>query len=110
MFIGILEGDVVPPGDTSCGWSGSYGWTFGDAINRGSWKNGTYTEDNILGSLLKQGDAVSLILDCDSAKLSLHLANNQQFYIDIPENKTWRLNVDMSGANDKIRIIKEQSN
>jgi hypothetical protein len=68
-------------------------------------KYGSYTYDNALGNLTKQGDTVELVLDCDAAKLSLHSPTGQQFHIEIPRSQTWRLNVNLHGANDKVRII-----
>jgi hypothetical protein len=68
------------------------------------WKDGSYINDNALKNV-KQGDTVQLVLDCDAAKLSLHLPTGQQFHIEIPKSQTWRLNVDLRDANDKVRII-----
>ena len=101
MSIGIVKGDVVPPNTTSYAWSGSYGWSLGS--NVAVWKEGSGTIE--ASNQTKQGDEVELILNCDEAKLSLHLTTGQQFHIDIPKNKTWRLNIDMFSANDKIRIV-----
>jgi hypothetical protein len=70
------------------------------------WKDGLCTNDNnALKNVTKQGDTVELVLDCDAAKLSLHLSTGQQFQIEIPKLQTWRLNVDLRDANDKVRII-----
>jgi hypothetical protein len=69
------------------------------------WKDGLHTIDNALKNLTKQGDTVELVLDCDAAKLSLHFSTGQQFHIEIPKSQTWRLNVDLRYANDKVRII-----
>ena len=106
MFTGILEGEVIP-GQCSYIQPGSYGWLIGTSNFRGACKNGLITKDNTLMGLLKQSDEFNLILNFDSAKLSLHLTTGQQFHIDIPKNKTWRLNVTMHSANDRIRIINE---
>ena len=103
MLVGMVKGDVVPQNDTSCNWPGSYGWSL---ANSGSvWKNRSRTTDYALMNLTKQGDTVELVLDCDAAKLSLHLATGQQFHIDLPKAQTWKLNVGLYGANDKIRIL-----
>ena len=103
MFLGIAKADVVPPSNNSYLWPGSYGWSLGK--HGGVWKEGSGTTDNALKNLTKQGDTVELVLDCDAAKLSLHLPTGQQFHIEIPKSQTWRLNVDLSAANDKVRII-----
>jgi hypothetical protein len=69
------------------------------------WKDGSRTYDNALNNLTKEGDTVELVLDCDAAKLSLHLPTGQQFHIEIPKSQTWRLNVYFYGANDRLRIM-----
>ena len=103
VFVGVVKGNVVPANKYSYVWPGSYGWILGQ---RGQvWKDGSGTTDNALANLTKQGDTVELVLDCDAAKLSLHLPTGQQFHIEIPKSQTWRLNVDLRDANDKIRII-----
>jgi hypothetical protein len=104
MFVGIVKADIVPPNNHSYGWPGSYGWALGyDQV----WKEGSCTIDNALKNLTKQGDTVELVLDCDAAKLSLHLPTGQQFHIEIPKSQTWRLNVNLGYANDKVRIIND---
>ena len=103
MLVGIVKGDVVPQGDESRRWPGSYGWGLGSTGQ--VWKNGSFTTDNTLKNLTKQGDTVELVLDCDAAKLSLHLPTGQQFHIDLPKAQTWKLHVNWYCANDKIRII-----
>ena len=105
MLVGVTKGDVVPKNDSSYGWPGSYGWVLGSNGGQGVFKEGSLTRDTTLKNLTKQGDTIELVLDCDAAKLSLHLPTGQQFHIDLPKLQTWRLNVDMSGANDKIRIV-----
>jgi archaellin len=70
-------------------------------------KDGSHTVDNALENLTKQGDTVELVLDCDAAKLSLHLPTGQQFHIEIPKSQTWRLNVYLYRANDRLRITNE---
>ena len=103
MFVGTVKADLVPPNNNSFSWPGSYGWILGQ---RGQVvKDGSPTIDYALSNLTKQGDTVELVLDCDAAKLSLHLSTGQQFHIEIPKSQTWRLNVDLRYANDKIRII-----
>ena len=103
MMVGVTKGDVVPQNETSCNRPGSYGWTFGN--NGYVWKNGSSTPERTLANLTKQGDTVELVLDCDAAKLSLHLPSGHQFHIDLPKSQTWKLNVSLYGANDKIRIM-----
>jgi hypothetical protein len=103
MLVGMVKADIVPPNNNSYRWSGSYGWALGK--HGGVWKDGSHTNDNALKNLTKQGDTVELVLDCDAAKLSLHLPTGQQFHIEIPKSQTWRLNVNMLRPNDKIRII-----
>jgi hypothetical protein len=105
MFVGIAKADVVPRDNTSQTWPGSYGWgvgQFGEV-----WKDGSGTGDNALRNVTKQGDTVELVLDCDAAKLSLHLSTGQQFHIEIPKSQTWRLNVNFYRANDRLRIMNE---
>ena len=90
MFTGIADGDInvaVQKDDCSCGWPGSYGWQFGTDIGGGGCKNGSITKDNSLHNLIKTGDTIELVLNCDAGKLSLHLAAGQQFHIDIPKSK-----------------------
>ena len=104
MLVAMVKGDVVPQNDNSYGWPGSYGWALG---NTGQiWREGTNTNDNTLKKLTKQGDTIELVLDCDAAKLSLHLLSGQQFHLDLPKSQTWRLHVNLFGANDKICIVK----
>ena len=103
--MGIVQGDIVPPHNNSYQWPGSYGWVLGCNGNQGEVKARSYRNVKTLVGLTKQGDEVKLILDFDAAKLSLHLTSGNQFYINIPKNKTWKLNVNFYGANDKIRII-----
>ena len=104
MLVGVMKGDVVPRNnDHSYGHAGSYGWTLG---NSGQvYKEGACTHDDGLKNLTKQGDTVELVLDCDAEKLSLHFPSGQQFHIDLPKSQTWRLHVNLHGANDKIRIV-----
>ena len=103
MLIGVAKGDVVPQSNISHQWSGTYGWAVGS--NGQVHKNGSYSADNTLSNLCKQGDTLELVLDCDAAKLSLHLSSGHQFHIDLPKSQSWKLNVDLHGANDKIRIM-----
>jgi hypothetical protein len=103
MFVGIATADVVPPNNNPYLWPGSYGWALGSTGQ--VWKNGLGRDDSTVSNLTREGDTVELVLDCDAAKLSLHLPTGQQFHIEIPKSQTWRLNVDLSAANDKVRII-----
>jgi hypothetical protein len=105
MLVGIAKADVVPPNNNPYSWRGSYGWALGQSGI--VWKDGSHTIDNALKNLTKQGDTVELVLDCDAAKLSLHLPTGQQFHIEIPKSQTWRLNVNLFGGNDRLRIMNE---
>ena len=86
IYLAILKADVVPGTIHSYRWPGTYGRSFGERLS-------------------KQGDTVKLILDCDSGKLSLHFPTGQQYHKAIPSSQSWRLHVNMYGANDKIRIV-----
>jgi hypothetical protein len=107
MFVGVVKGDALQQIEQnnyrSHQWPGSHGWALGRTGQ--VWKEGAKTYDNTLKNLTKAGDTVELVLDCDAAKLSLHLSTGQQFHIDLPKSQTWRLNVNMLYANDKIHII-----
>jgi hypothetical protein len=105
IFVGMGKADDVPPNNKSREWPGSYGWALGQ--HGQVWKNGSHTNDNALKNVTKQGDTVELVLDCDAAKLSLHLSTGQQFHIEIPKSQTWRLNVNFYYANDRLRIMNE---
>lgn len=107
LFIGVVKGDVVPPDDISNQCSSSYGWALGSDGYQGSWKKGVYSKNKALKNLTKQGDEIKLFIDCKAGKLALHLPTGHEFRIDIPKNTTWRLNVNLLGANDKIRIMSE---
>ena len=104
-MVGIAKADVVPPNNNSHSWRGSYGWALGKYGQ--VWKDGSGTSDNALSNLTKQGDTVELVLDCDAAKLSLHLPTGQQFHIEIPKSQTWRLHVNLHYPNDRLRIMNE---
>ena len=104
MMVGVTpKVDVVPQNDVSCRWPGSYGWTVGSSGV--IWNNGSNSSASTLANLTKQGDTVVLVLDCDAAKLSLHLPSGHQFHIDLPQSQTWKLHVNLFGASDKIRIM-----
>ncbi|CAB4017450.1 Chaperone dnaK2 [Paramuricea clavata] len=105
MLVGIVKADVVPQNNDSNLWPGSYGWTLGNC--GGVYKDGSRSDYNALNNVTKQGDTVELVLDCDAAKLSLHLPTGQQFHIEIPKSQTWRLHVNLFGANDRLRIMNE---
>jgi hypothetical protein len=105
MLVGIVKADVVPPNNNSYAWPGSYAWVLGQYGQ--VWKDGSCTIDNALKNVTKQGDTVELVLDCDAAKLSIHLPTGQQSHIEIPKSQTWRLNVTLNGPNDRLRIINE---
>ena len=103
MLVGMVKGDVVPQNDHSYGWPGAYGWALGDTSQ--VWKEGSCSTDYTLINLTKPGDTVTLVLDCDAAKLSLRLPSGHQFHMDLPKSQTWRLHVNLFGANDKIRVV-----
>jgi hypothetical protein len=107
MFVGVIKEDTIqvsPGNNASCGWFGSHGWVLGSDGGR-VWQNGLCRIDSTLKNRSKQGDTVELILDCDAGKLSLHLPSGHQFQLEIPKSKTWRLNVTLLNASDKIRIV-----
>ena len=103
MFVGAVKTNVVPEDYRSYQWRGSYGWALGRYGK--IWKNGLNMKEAALNTVIGQGDTVELVLNCDVAQLSLHLHTGQQFHMDIPKSQTWRLNVNLLGGNDKIRII-----
>ncbi len=103
MFVGIVKAGVQQNNGYSYKCPGSYGWTLGESGQ--VHQNRSFTSDNSLKHQTKQGDTVQLVLNCDAAKLSLHLPSGPQFQIDLPKSQTWRLNVNLSRGNDKIRII-----
>ena len=105
MMVGVVNGDVVQQNNNSCSWSSSYGWVLGSSGGQAVFKAGSHTIDKALQNQTKQGDVINLVLDCDAAKLFLHLPTRQQFHIDLPKSQTWRLNITLYGANDKIRIM-----
>ena len=110
-FVGVAQEDITRArplnlDHTSCRWSGSYGWGL-SRTNGGVYKNASFTTDETLTNVSKQGDTVKLILDCKAGKLSLHLPTGQKFHMDIPKEKTWRLNVTLYSPNDKIRIVED---
>ena len=109
MFVGVTKASVSQSlasvsDRVSCRWSSSYGWGIGCAGGT-VWKNGSYTIDQTLQNVSKQGDTVKLVLECEAGKLSLHLPTGQKSNIDIPRAETWRLNVTLRASNDKIRIL-----
>ncbi|CAB4010635.1 Chaperone dnaK2 [Paramuricea clavata] len=105
VMVGIVRADVVPQlqSRSSYGWPGSIGWALG--YGGQVYKDGSSSINDSLRKLSKQGDTVELVLDCDAGKLSLHLPTGHQFHIEIPKPQTWRLHVNLHGANDKIRIV-----
>ena len=104
IMVGIVKADVVPKGPRSFIWPGAYGWAFGNYAQL--YEDGVQTGSGLSWKKLsKQGDTVELVLDCDGGKLSLHLPTGQQYHIVIPMSQSWRLHVNMYGANDKIRIV-----
>ena len=105
IMVAISKADVVPQTDGSVYWPGCNGWSLGSYSNVGVYKNGSFTTNNTFRNVTKQGDTVELVLDCHAGKLTLHLPTGQQFRIKIPKSRSWRLYVNLHGANDKIRIV-----
>ena len=105
IMVGIVKADVIPKDKYSYDCVDSKGWGLGNNGNQGIYENGSLKKYDTLVSQTKQGDTVELVLDCDAAKFSLHLPTGQQFQIDIPKSQAWRLHVNMTGANDKIRFV-----
>ena len=111
IMVGISKADVAPAQSyTSYALPGSNGWSLGSYSDGpysdlGVLKNGSHTTNNTFQNATKQGDTVELVLDCDAGKLSLHLHTGQQSHIEIPKSQSWRLYVNLIGANDKIRIV-----
>ena len=105
ILVGIVKVDTIPKDIHSYYCVDSKGWGLGSNGNQGMYENGSLKKYDHLVNQTKQGDTVELVLDCDAAKFSLHLPTGQQFQIDIPKSKDWRLHVNMHGANDKIRIV-----
>jgi hypothetical protein len=106
IMVGILKADVAPAQSyTSYDLPGSNGWSLGSYSDLGVLKNGSHRTNNTFQNATKQGDTVELVLDCDAGKLSLHLPTGQQSHIEIPKSQSWRLYVNLVGANDKIRIV-----
>ena len=101
--VAILKADVVQQSDNSFFSPGCNGWYLGTG-NPGVIKNRSDTSNNTFNAT-KQGDTVELVLDCDEGKLSLHLPTGQQSHIEIPKSQSWKLHVNLCGANDKIRIV-----
>ena len=102
IMVGVVKSNVVSQGNGSFNWSGNNGWSLGD--NGQVYTNGSCSCNESLKKLSKQGDTVELVLNCDEGLLSLHLPTGQQFNIDIPKPQSWRLHVNLHGANDRIRI------
>ena len=107
MFVGVIKASVNPSlasvlNRVSCG---IYGWSLGSS-GGAIWKNGLSTLDQPLKNV-SEGDTVTLILDCEAGKLSLHLPTDQKFNIDIPQDETWKLNVILYSSNHKIRILQD---
>ena len=74
-FVGVAEDNTtrpIPLDRFSYQWSGSYGWVLGQGGGH-MWKNASFTIDETLMNVSKQGDTVRLVLDCEAGKLSLHL-------------------------------------
>ena len=104
IMVGIVKADVVPNGPDSYFWPGAYGWSLGDDAQL--YKGGVLKGSRLSWKKMsKQGDMVELGLDCDGGRLSLHLPTGQLFNMVIPKSQSWRLHVNLYGANDKIRIV-----
>ena len=104
IMVGIVKADVIPKDNYSHKCADSKGWALGKNGNQGMYENGFLKKYDSLVNKTRQGDTVELVLDCDAAKLSLHLHTGQKFETDIPKSQAWRLHVNMSCAKDKIRI------
>ena len=103
MFVGVVKGDTVPSNQHSYSWSGSYGWAVGD---RGQvWRNGRNSTNLSLKNTCKQGDTVKLTLNCATSTLTLVVPSGLQFFCTLPSSATWRLNINLYGSYDKIRIV-----
>ena len=103
MLVGVVNGDLPQQrSNVSYAWPNSYGWALG---NTGQvWREGSKTYDYALTNLSRQGDIIELVLNINAGKLSLHLPTGEQFNMDVPKSKTWRLHVNMLCKRDKIRI------
>ena len=106
MFVGIVKGDTVPSDDISFGWPDSYGWAFTNPRNNNQvYANGKGSNNDFLKNTCKQGDTVKLTLNCTTSTLTLLVPSGRQFIHTLPSSATWRLNVNLNGYNDKIRIV-----
>ena len=106
LLVGIVIADAVQENNClSYKWPGSYGWTLGKTGT--VWKNGSQRPHNWVQNLVKQGDTIELVLNCDAATLSLHLPTGQKCYIDLPKYHTWKLHVNLLNKYDKVRMIDE---
>ena len=107
ILIGILGAEFVSQSrkEASFCWPSCNGWGLGKNSFAGVFKSGSRSNENNLQNLTKQGDTVEVVLNCDAGKLSLHLPTGHQFHMNIPKSQTWRLHVDIHGANDRIRIV-----
>ena len=132
IFVGITEGDAkllsnniktlcTKKRNDSYKWPGSYGWFLGYNILDGAWKDGTscrisqssirdMTRPRPASGKLRlppepHHDTAKLVLDCEAGKMSLHFPTDQEFHIDIPKDRMWRLNVTLKTLNDRIRIL-----
>ena len=105
IMVGMVKADVVPQNNGSFFWHESKAWALGKNGNQGKYENGSLTQNSLLQNVTRQGDTVELVLDCEAGKLSLHLPTGQQFHMDVPKSQSWRLHVNLNGANDRIRIM-----
>ena len=133
IFVGITEGDVkllsnniktlsTKKRNDSYKWPGSYGWFLGDNRLDGVWKDGSYESTQysirdmtrpqqqdgsyrIGASYEPRHDTAKLVLECEVGKVSLHFPTGQEFHIDIPKDRMWKLNVTLKSLNDRIRIL-----
>ena len=108
IFVGIVRWDDPHSNDwCSYRWPGSYGWAVGKTGQ--IWRRGLSTIDETLKNLSKQGDIVELVLDVNARKLSLCLPTGQQFHMVVPFCVRWKLNVNLSSPNDKVRIVSDEA-
>ena len=99
LFVGVVKADT----DINLyRWSDSYGWAVGSSGQ--VWANRGVDHEYALKNLTKQGDTVVLTLDFSSSKLTL-LTAGKHFHQTLPSSTTWRLHINLFGANDKIRIV-----
>ena len=109
IFVGIIADDAAQQikNNHSYHSRGSYGWALAKNCGLG-WENGSQVCDDSLTNLVKQGDTVELVLDCNAGKLSLYPPTGHRFVMtELPKSTTWRLHANVNGRYDKLRIIND---